>query len=341
MSVAALGLLVGCAPEASPPAPKALDVRIAAVQSSTGVATIDAAGTVQLRRETALAFTTAGQIARITVNEGDRVTRGQLLAALNTTIVDSSRAAADAEVRRAAAELSRTRKLFAQGWVTKVRLDNAQAAYDAAAASARASNFAQDTARIVAPGSGIILSRTADPAQVVEAGRSILVLGEENSGYILNVPVPDAQAATLRSGAPATVKIASLGEREITGTVVQIGGRADPGTGTFSVEIALPPTEGLLSGQIGSASIVASGATGAPRILIPASALFAPRAGEGFVYVVPPGSNRVAVRKVMVGEASDDGFAVLSGVNAGEWVVVSGVDRLRDKQIVRATRRVP
>jgi RND family efflux transporter MFP subunit len=339
-SSAMLFALAGCG---SQPAPKQtetlIDVSVAPVGSATDIQMIRAAGTVRLRQETQLGFTTAGRIARITVNAGDRVSKGQLLAFLDTTTVNAQLGAANAEQVRAGGELRRSTKLYRDGWVTKARLDNAQAAYDAAVASTKVRRFATETARIYAPSSGVILARAAEPTQVVNEGTPILTLGEEARGYVLRIPVPDRDAVHLAVGLPATVRIVSLGETVITGQVIQIGGRADQGTGTFEVEISLPKTVGMRSGQIGSAEIVSQDQSQSSSILVPPSALFAPRAGEGFVYVVPEGGDTVSLRKIKIAEARDGGVRVLSGLNPGELVVVSGVERLADKKRVRVQRR--
>ena len=330
--------LGACSKPAQQVAGKSLDVRIAQVGSHTGLVTLGGVGTVHLRRETTLAFTSPGRIARISVNEGDRVGRGQLLALLDTTTVDAQYQAAAADQVRTAAELRRSSSLFKQGWVTAGRVESARAANEAALAALRGRRFAAETARIVAPGGGVVLARPAEPAQTVDAGTPVLIVGDESAGYVLRLPVSDRDAARLRTGAPATVKIAALGDAAIAATISQIGGRADPATGTFEVELALPSLPGLRSGQIGSAELVVQDQAGDAALLVPPAALFAPRAGEGFVYVVPTGGSRVALRKVIIGEARDGGLVVTQGLAPGEWVVVSNLDRLADGAEVRPAR---
>lgn len=336
-------LLATAACSSAPPKAESgiFDVRVVQVGSAKAAVTLGAVGTVHLRRETTLGFTSGGRIARIAVNEGDRVAKGQVLAALDLTTVNAQLDAARAEQVRTAAELKRSTTLFEQGWVTKARLDNARAAHDSAIATSRVRQFATDTARIVAPGNGVVLARLAEPSQTVDAGTPVLVVGDESAGYILRLPVPDRDAARLRPGAPAKVRIASLGDAEINAFIVEIGGRADPATGTFDVEVALPPLPGLRSGQVGSAELIVSDQTGATSLLVPPAALFSPRAGEGFVYVVPDGSDRVALRKVTVAEARDGGLIVTGGLSPGEWVVVSKLDRIANKARINPVRRAP
>ncbi|MFM9851251.1 MAG: efflux RND transporter periplasmic adaptor subunit [Sphingomonadaceae bacterium] len=340
--IAGVALAVSACHTAPPPKPaeaRIVDVAIAQVGEAQIAETVTGVGTVRLRQETALAFTSAGRVSRIMVVAGDRVAKGQLLATLDATTVNAQLGAADAEQIRAAAELRRSKTLYADGWVSKVRVDTAQAAYDAATATVRARRFATDTARIFAPSAGVVLARSVEPSQVVDAGTPIIVVGEEAGGYVLKVPVADRDAARLAAGAPAQVTIASLGTAPITGQIVQIGGRADQGTGTFEVEIGLPRSARLRSGQIGEVAIVVRDQSQARALVMPAAALFAPRAGEGFVYLVAGGSERVSLRKVIISDARDGGIHVISGLNPGDWVVVSGVDRLSDKAQVRAVKR--
>ena len=328
-------LLASC----SKPAPKPAEapaappqVRVARVGGDVQAAEVTGVGTVALRREASLGFTSAGRILRITVNEGDQVRRGQLLAALDTTTVAADLARARAERARAAAEYRRSETLMAQGWITRPRLENAKAALESADAQVRAAGFQTANATIVAPGSGIVLARLSEPGQVVAAGTPVLTVGEEASGYVLRVPLSDRDAARLTEGAPATVTLAALGDQPMTGRVVEIGGRADRATGTFVVEIGLPDDARLRSGQIGNARIVVGGADQVIRV--PANAVFAARADEAFVYVVDRARNKVALRRVGIGEADDRGIRVTRGLARGELVTTSRVDRLHDGMAV-------
>ena len=324
-------LLAACgkAPPEQGPAPDLPQVRIAQVGGAPGVVTVGGVGTVALRRETSLGFTSAGRILRLGVNEGDSVRRGQMLAALDTTTVAADLSRATAERERARAEYARSDGLMKQGWITRPRLESARAALLAADAQVRAAGFQRSNATIVAPGPGTVLARLAEPGQVVAAGTPVLVIGEEASGYVLRIPLSDRDAARLTLGAPTQITLAALNNDVIVGRVIEIAGRADKATGTFAVEIALPDDKRLRSGQIGDAKIVASG-VGPTTLSVPPSAVFGPRAGDALVYVVDLSTSRVHLRKVTIGEADDAGIRVTAGLKPGEWVALSRVDRLTE-----------
>jgi len=331
--LAGLLLLAGCT-KAEPKQEAAAaipSVRIAAVGAQQQAAIIRGVGTVALRREASLGFTSAGRIARLAVNEGDYVRQGQLLAALDTTTVTADLARARAERDRAAAEFRRSSNLMAQGWITRLRLENAQASLQAADAGVSAARFQAINATIVAPGSGIVLARLAEPGQVVAAGTPVLVIGEAASGYVLRVPLSDRDAARLVAGVPASVTLAAMGNQPIAGRVIEIAGRGDRATGTFAVEIALPADARLRSGQIGEAAITAATKT-VTALSVPAGAVFAARGGEGFVYVVDRATRRVRLRRITIADATDNGIEVTGGLDRGELIATSRVDRLKDGQ---------
>jgi RND family efflux transporter MFP subunit len=331
-------LIAACGQQAAPVAPAVPQVRIAQVGGATVPDTITATGTVAWRRETSLGFTSAGRIATMAVNEGDAVRPGQLLAALDSTTVAASVSAARAERDRAAAEYARSAKLLEQGWVTRPRVDNARATLAAAEANVRSAGFQSRNAAIVSPGSGVVLSRLTDAGQVVAAGTPVLIVGEASGGRVLRLPLADRDAARLRVGAPATVRLAAV-EGELTGSVIEIGGKAERATGTFVVEIGLPDDPRLRAGQIGTVSIVASG-PGTPSLLVPPAAIFAPRAGQGFVYVADPATKRVKLRRVSIGDASDSAIRVTGGLQRGEWVATSRLDRLADGMAIAPLRTI-
>lgn len=339
IAVAALFLIAGCAkaPEQVKVGEEAIPVRVAQIGTQSAVRTTQAIGTAVWRKETLLGFTTAGQIEHVLVNEGDRVRPGQLLARLKTTPVSAELAVAEAEATRARGELDRTRALHQSGWVTKQRLEAAEAQSRSANAAVSARRFALDTARIVAPSGGVILARLAEPNQVVGAAAPVLVLGEAGAGYVLRAPINDRVAAQLTLGLPAEVRFEALGGAKLSGRIVEIGAKADRSTGTFDIEIALPPDPRLKSGMVGTASIIGSSGAEPPAVMVPASALIAPRAGEAIVYVLGPG-NRAVRRTIQIGETGDNGVEVRGGLNAGEAVILSNLDRLRNGTRVTPSR---
>ena len=309
----------------------AIPVTIAVAVPASSGSSLDVSGTVRLKRETPLGFNSPGRIAAVTVREGDRVRRGQLLARLDTTSLGATAAAAAAEAARAEADYRRLAGLSAKGWVTAPRMETARAAAAAARARVAQAGFDVGLASIRAPSDGLVLRRPAEPGQMVQPGQTILILGEIAGGYVLQVPLADADLGRIENGQLAAVTIPALGPQPIAATVSEIGARGDDATGTFRIELALPAAPGLRSGLIGSARLRFGGSGPAsPAVTVPATAVFAARADEGFVYVHDAASHAVRRRQVALGPLGDTAVTIMSGLKPGDSVVTSGADRLRD-----------
>jgi RND family efflux transporter MFP subunit len=335
----AASVLAACSGDAPPPpvvAEAPVPVALAVAVPAGGGSSLVISGTVRLKRETPLGFNTPGRIAAINVREGDRVGQGAVLARLDPTSLAAASSSARAEAERAEADLLRLENLFKKGWVTAPRVETARAAAVAARARVAQAGFDVGLATIRAPASGLILRRPAEPGQMVIPGQTVLILGEASSGYVLRVPLADADLARVQLGQLAAVSIPALGRVPLAGRVSEIGARGDDATGTFRVEVALPDRPGLRSGLIGSALLRFGGegpAGGA--VNVPATAVFSARADEGFVYVYDARTGRVKLRQVSLGPLDDHALTITSGLAPGEQIVVSGPDRLRDGRLVK------
>jgi RND family efflux transporter MFP subunit len=326
--------LAGCGSASSEPkqqTAKVVPVGVSTVGNAAGGEGPLVSGTVRARQEANLAFVVAGRITRMLVNEGDPVVAGQVLAQIDMVEVDAGVAASRAEQLRADAELARQRELFAKGWVTKARVEAAEATASAARAATASRGFAQRYARISAPSAGTVLARTAEPGQIVAAGTPVLTVSQAGGGLVLRVALTDTQLASLRLGQVATVRLPALGSAPLAARIIELGGRSDARTGTFEAELALPPLAGLRSGMIGEARLPVTQASGA--LSIPASAVFQARADEAFVYVVDP-QKRAQVRRITIGRIDDRAIEILSGLNPGERVISKGLARVRAGVVV-------
>ena len=312
-------------------------VRVFTVEKESLQREISAVGTVRYRRETPLGFTTPGKVAVVRFEEGDFVKRGALLSALDSTIVGADVSVSVAERDRARAEFERVRSLYADGWITKARFEAADAAVKAADARVRQAGFARSTAQLYAPSSGVVLQRNVQPGQVIAAGMPALILGEADEGFVFRVPIVDRDASKLRVGMAADISIESAGETPLTATISEIDGRANAGTGAFSVQFRLPNLPTLRSGQIGTATLKLPASDSGAILQIPASALFGVRTGEGLVYVVDA-KNRVETRNVLIQRVMDDFVNVSGGISPGDKIVTSGLEKLRTGSVVRIVK---
>ncbi len=333
-------LLGGCSEKVTPkakPRDDVIPVQVVPVLENNMLRTINAVGTVRYRRETPLGFTTTGKVSSVRFDEGDYVKSGALLAALDTTTVNADLNVADAERTRAQSDFERIKQLYGEGWVTKARYEAAESAAKVATARVSQARFSTSTAQLYAPSSGVVLTRNVEPGQVVAAGSPALILGQADQGFVFRAPIIDADASKLRVGMSAEITLESLGGQPIIATISEIDGRANQQTGAFTVQFTLPASAKMKSGQIGSAAIKLPAAEDG-GLQIPATALFGVRSGEGLVYVVDPDTNRVATRSVAIERLLDSVVIVRGGLQAGDALVISGIEKLRTGSQVRMIR---
>ncbi|MEG3177990.1 hypothetical protein U1872_17240 [Sphingomonas sp. RB3P16] len=146
------------------------------------------------------------------------------------------------------------------------------------------------------------------------------------NGYALDLAIPQGDAARLTLGAAAQVRFDAFHKDIVVGRLIRLGAPSD---GTVAARISLPRDARLSSGLTGTARIVASG-PGSTKLLIPPSAVVGPRSGAASVFVVDLATARLHARPVTLAEQSPDGIRVAAGLQQGEWVALSGADKLRD-----------
>ncbi|ANP46796.1 efflux RND transporter periplasmic adaptor subunit [Candidatus Viadribacter manganicus] len=297
-------------------------VEVVEVTPASAAGAIRASGMVGYRREPILAFTSGGVIGAIDVDSGDVVRRGQRLATLRRTNAGANLDEAALARANAERDLVRAQELYERGFVSEARLE------DARLAVARA----RDSSVLTAPADGVILRRAAEPSQTLAAGTPVLVLGETNSGIVVRAPVASSDAARIRVGDTAEIRVNGA---ERPGRVTRVGAKGDAGTGAFEVEVEVTAVEGLRSGMVAEVEIAAQPQdTSQVSIIVPTLALLDARADQGVVYVLD--ENAVARRRaVRTAGVTQAGVIVVEGLAPGDRVVAAGAAYVRDGETVR------
>ncbi|MBL8961653.1 MAG: efflux RND transporter periplasmic adaptor subunit [Gemmatimonadetes bacterium] len=340
----ALSVALACAgsPEdAAPVAESATPIRLAPVASATDNVTITAVGTWGARDEVALSFKIGGIVARVLVDQGATVRRGQALAQLDQREIDALLAKATIGVDKARRDAARVERLFRDSVATIAQWQDAQSARDAAEADLRAAQVNHEYATIVAPTDGVVLRRQANPGQLVGPGAPVLDFASRGRGQVMRVGLPDRDAVRVRVGATATATFDAMPGRTFRGSVVLVGADADPRTGTWEVQVRLDGAGDLPSGLVGRVSLAASparGTAGARGVAaIPAEALVEGDGQAGVVYTVDADGTRA--RRVPVTLVGVEGTHVLvRGLEGIAQVVTAGATWLTDSARVEVKR---
>ena len=354
LSLSSILLLNGCSAGADaqslPPADTSVPVRVAPLSAGgTGAAqTITVTGTLAGKEEVALAFKIGGVIETMTVDPGQSVRAGQVLARLRPTEIAAQVANAQQARSKAERDLARVTRLYADSVSTLEQLQDARTALDVASNSVRIAQFNADYAVIRAPGDGIVLSRQGEPGQVVEAGRAVLSVRRNRRGMIVRVGLPDRDAVGVRIGDTAVVRFDAIPGTTYAARVTQRAAAATSGTGDYVIEVTLTEAVSTLpSGLVARVSLQPArnvALTGA-RVLVPLDALVDADADSAAVFVLRADGHTVSRRTIRLSDVTEALHTaqapVVSGLDGNEIVVTAGMSRLLDGSRVRVITGAP
>ena len=337
-AVALMGLaLVACARGSGDQSTKLADapalVRAAPVTDTVLARPVVATGTVAPEDEIALGFKIGGVIARISVDAGDRVRAGQTLASLDLREIDAGLAKARSGAAKAERDLTRSRRLYTDSVVTLAQLQDAETGDQVARADLQAVTVNRRYSVIVAPAGGVVLRRMAEAGENTAAGSAVLVLGSRGAGNVLKAGLADRDVVSIRKGDAAIVRFDALSGRAFAGRVSRIGAAADPGTGTYEVEIALDSADGLAAGLVGRVEI--RPAKGVATRLVPVEAVLEADGGDATVYALSSDGTRAERRHVTVAFIRGSRVAVAKGLEGVSRVLTDGAAYLDDGAAVR------
>jgi RND family efflux transporter MFP subunit len=309
------------AASAAPEAHRAVDVEVYQVARQDSASQVHASGMVAFKNETALSFNAPGQIETLTVDQGDNVKVGQVLATLRRSSVGADAAEADLVRRTAQQNYDRASRLFAGGAASQTDLDNARIALERA----------RDILTLTAPATGVILRRDAVRGQVATAGQAILQLGEMTAGVVVKASLSSSDIARVHVGDPVVIVV--RGRQSRAGHVIQISPKMATGMGAFEIEARFEDGADLRSGEVAEVLISHTAAADAPApsnlFYIPAISLIDARADQAMIYVVDA-SGTAKRRAVRTEGVTDKGVAIAEGLAEGDQVITRGASMVRE-----------
>jgi len=357
-------------PAARQPVAGVATVAVAVEQRETFA---DLVGTVRARNVAAVAPQTMGRILSMPVTEGMRVAEGATLATLddasiraqlasaqgavsevNAALEEAERAVAQADAGRELAEktYSRYAKLNDDRVITPQEFDEigtrrtlavkeheraierrAQVAAKIVQAKGqlRAVEAQLSWSKVVAPFAGVVVGKKADAGGMAIPGIPLVVI-EDTRAYRIEASVPETQLSSVRVGMGVEVTLDSAPGKAYPATVSEVVPSVDPGSRTFTVKANLSAPE-LRTGMFGRVRVPMGKA---PVITVPRSAVMN-RGGFEALFVVTK-DNVARLAMVKTGAAYGDRIAILSGLDAGDRVAVSGLDQLSDGVSVGAVK---
>lgn len=310
---------------------QAPSVTVVTPGKTTVAGEIEAPGTLAARRPLPVGVVgEGGQVLRVSVDAGDWVQAGQVLAVIDRSVqVQQAEAqSAQIDVARADANISqanldRSLQLVARGFVSKADVDRLTATRDAAVARVKVAEAQlrelrarNDRLNIYAPATGYVLVRNVEPGQTVSPGTGALFTIASGGEMEMLAQLSEEQLAALAVGTMARVTPTGS-DQSFSGQIWQLSPVIDQATRQGTARIALSFAPALRPGGFATARIASGSFTGT---LLPESAVLADSEGS-FVFVVDT-DNKAVRQAVKTGAVTKQGIAITEGLSGNERVVL-------------------
>ena len=281
------------------------------------------------------------RIKQIFVDEGMRVSKGQKLVVMDDVNTTSYRLQLDnakANLRNVEVDYKRAQELLKIGGGTKQQVDQMEVqlinARNAVASAERALRNVSENTVLTSPISGVVTARNYDPGDMTGALPILTVARTQPVKIVINIS--ESELAKVRRGMPAIVTFDTYGDEIFNGTVTLISPTVDNASRTFGAEVTLPNGDGrILPGMFGRVELSLGTAR---RVVVPDKAVVKQQgSGNHYVYVYNP-DGTVSYNKVELGQRLGDSYELISGVEPGSTVVVSGQSRLANGVKVKVSK---
>jgi len=269
---------------------------------------------------------TDGTVEDILFNEGQRVEKGRLLIRLDETKFATALAEAESNFKLSQANFARAKQLFADKLISQQEYDQTAANFDVNQALLDRRKRELKDARIYAPFSGIMGARNISPGQVI-AKNTVLSWLVDLDPIKVELNVPERFLSQVQVGQTLDLKVASYSTNRFQGKVYFVAPSVDPNTRTTLVKAQIPnPRRELKPGMFANLDLTVN--VRENSIVIPEVALSQLLDGNRAIVFAVDTNSTVQLRPVKLGLRLAGQVEIVGGLEAGEKVVVEGVQKI-------------
>ena len=320
-------MLTGCTEKSRKLEKKNVKVETISVGNTNLGGTKDYVGTIEEKMGSTLSFEIAGNITSIRVEEGDRVSKGQLLATINPTTVKEAHRATLTTLKQAQDAYRRFRPLHQSGTISDMKWVEIGSKLEQAKAAESIARQQLSHSTLTAPFAGVIAAKNVDLGTYVLPGQPVLKLA--NVAQVnAKISVPEAEISHLHVGDKVKLTVAALSGAIFRGTISEKGIDANPISHTYDVKVGITNPQGrLLPGMVCNAQVQGSAATPS-HITVPPQSIELDVDNSRFVWTVVNG--KAHQQPVTTGDFEGDGIVILSGLKAGDQVIINGQQKVSE-----------
>nr|WP_297787406.1 efflux RND transporter periplasmic adaptor subunit [uncultured Allomuricauda sp.] len=279
----------------------------------------------------------SGTLKKVYVKEGQKVSKGQLLATIDDGGLSSQLAQLRTQAELSKTTFERQKRLWEQNIGSEIQYLQAKTNYEAQQSAVKQMESQVGKSSIRAPFTGIIDDVIKDEGTVVSPGPGAEVFRIVNlSNMYIEVEVPESHLPNVTPGKDVKVYFPVLGD-SVSTKIRQTGNFINPSNRSFTAEIPVPSHDGKIKPNL-TARVMINDYTSDNAILIPQSILSENAEGEQYVFLVEADSiqNDPVAKKVVIktGKTQGDYVEVLSGIKEGDAIIDEGARSVKEGQKV-------
>lgn len=284
--------------------------------------------TVEAENTNNIASSMPNRIKTITVDVGDHVRKGQTVATLDRSNITQLQLSLDNAKR----EYDRAVKLLQIGSGTQQQVDQLKTQLDAL--QSQYDNMLENTV-LVSPINGVVTARNYDPGDMT-GQLPIVTVGQITPTVKVMINITENDYSKIKTGLPVEVTFDAFPGQTFNGRISRLYPTVDPNTRTFQAEILINnPSGEVLPGMFARVTMD----LGARQHVVVPDLAVVKQSGSGNKYVYVYNNGTVSFTRVELGQRLGDSYELLSGIEDGDSVVVTGQSRLIDGARVEVVRK--
>ncbi len=310
------------------PYPKVIPVRIQEIKYSDDIYQQEYIGTVEGGNAVDISFQVNGNIEQIYAREGQSVRKGQLLAKLNTSSIESMYTAAKASLTQAQDAYDRQTILYNGNSLPEIKYIEAKTVLQQAQASERIAHKNLQDCNLYAPFSGVISRRYQEPGANVMPGAPIFNLVTINP-VMIKIAIPENEISSIKTGETGCVKISALNDASFEGKIAEKGISADLVSHTYDIKVRINnPDLQIMPGMVCKVYLSNPAATAnGQNIIIPLNSIQVDYSGKRFVWIKDK-QNKAVYREITQGKLIGNGIVIEKGLQEGDNLIIEGYQNI-------------
>ncbi|HEX9156282.1 MAG TPA: efflux RND transporter periplasmic adaptor subunit [Nitrospira sp.] len=313
-----------------PKAEAPVSVTTVTIEPETIDTMVSAVGVLSSKNTSVLSSKVMGKVVVLTVNEGDYVSQGKLLLKIESGEISAQEYQARAAYDNAKLQFDRIKRLFDEEAATQMEMDQATLSLESARAGLNAAKAMASYTFITAPIAGQVMEKRINLGEMALPGQPVLKI-EDNKNLRLEATIKEQDIRFVQPDKIVTVQIDALPGKEIKARVAQVVPAADIRTHSFTVKIDIPADKNLITGMFGKAFF----STGKREVILVPKSAIVNMSGITGAYIVSAEGTAV-FQMIQLGEMHGDSVEAVTGLKAGDKVIMNNNTRLDGKKVLLA-----